>query len=128
MGKVLRVAQPFRKKCIADRSQELGVGWPVLACFGRAEGAGLPPPRPVSRLPPGVGNRDDLNVPRSPFPVNQSKRELSEQKPASRVRADRPKLRSLRIWASARSPSASNLRAASVLRSRYLSNVHTVNG
>jgi len=55
----------------------------------------LQPLLPIARLAAGMSNREDLNFPRRSLPINQSKRKLSEQESARRVRTDCPTLRSL---------------------------------
>src|SRR5579872_1031950 len=48
------------------------------------------PPLPISRLTAGVRDRQDLNIPRSSLPVDQSKGKRSQQEPAGRVRTGGP--------------------------------------
>jgi hypothetical protein len=70
----------------------------------------------------GVGNGDDFNFPLEGFAINQDKWELPEQESAGQVGTNCQPGGARMISARARCTSASNLRAASGLRSRNHSN------
>jgi hypothetical protein len=93
------VARSRKSQFLQGGPSKLRLGGDVLDSNSHSrwkpEHVPLPPLLPISRLSAGVSNRHDLDLSLRLFPVNQGKRKLSEQEPASLVWAGNPTLRRL---------------------------------